>query len=326
MKTRITALLLVLVMVFALAACGSSGQGSASGDGKKEEESKPATELLLGQGAEQKDKYAFTFDGADFGEQIVEKIGNSTSYLSTGSSYNFYIKLRYTNQANEPFPARDSDRFSDIKLKAGDKSYDGKVAVASGDIAPLSTAYVYLYFEVPQDLAGSGTPMTVTFKADGDKYKVVVVDDSGKSLVSPSNNTSATWITVGEQATAGEKSSFVIDELYYASKVSYTTGSITYTYGQDGKYYLIFKVSLTNNDKEAFDEYGGRITNVLLTYKDSYKYEGEVRAVPDDIQPLDTGLVYIYFEIPTAIENDIEPLIASFTVDGVPFLVDCRAS
>lgn len=50
------------------------------------------------------------------------------------------------------------------------------------------------------------------------------------------------------------------------------------------------------------------------------------RVLADDIVPLASGKVYVYFSVAPAVQEGTEPLTATFSLFGHSFTVDCRAA
>lgn len=332
---KFLALILSLALVLGLSACGTTTESNISDVASEptveptaEPTPEPASaELLLGQASSKDGFYSFTLAGAGFGEQITEKHGNSKQIYISQENYLFYLKLRYTNNAATVFSQSEESRITDIRLSVEDNGeYIGKVWVISGDIAALNTAYVYLVFEIPQELEASSEAMNVSFTADGDLYCVSVRDENGHSKLLPANNISAMWLALGELVAENPKGSFTIEKIYFTEKISEKHGNVTNSIGGgDNKYYLVLVLDFTNLNREAFDSWSStRVTDMTLTYRDNYLYEGECRTLSGDIAPLASGKVYIYYDVPALMENDTESLIAAFTLDGTQYLVDCR--
>lgn len=129
-------------------------------------------------------------------------------------------------------------------------------------------------------------------------------------------------VKTGETVEA-EDHTFVIDETYYSSKLSETRGNHTNTFGTEGNYFIM-KLSFTNNSTEALENYNtDRFSEIGLYYDGKYEYEGDYRLlIANEIVPLATENLYIYFNVPDAMKNDdSSELYASFKIDGTTYAV-----
>jgi hypothetical protein len=78
---------------------------------------------------------------------------------------------------------------------------------------------------------------------------------------------------------------------------------------------------------EALDQYrSNRVSDIQLSYDGKYNYDGMFVVLTDNIVPLATANAYVAFSVPEMVASGEEPLIASFTVFGNTFYVDCRAN
>jgi hypothetical protein len=287
--------------------------------------------LLESDGSASGDKYEFSISDIYYTTEISEKVGDLTAYYGDDGYY-LVIKLSFTNLDTGALDKYNTNRVSNIQLSYDEKySYDGKFVVLTDDIVPLATANAYVMFSVPESMGTDPTKsIYATFTVDKDSY-VICLQEGTESEDEPLGDNSiqaelTSDIFVGDSRTDGENFSFDFTGLYYSTRLSEKVGNTTFSYGGDG-YYLIIKLSFTNLGTEALDQYHtNRVSDIQLSYDGKYNYDGMFVVLTDNIVPLATANAYVAFSVPEMVASGEEPLIASFTVFGNTFYVDCRAN
>ena len=298
---------------------------------------KPAfegTQINIGDTKEAAD-YKFTLDKAYFTEKLSEKHGSLTRSFGSDGKYYFVLQLAYTNLSTEAFDGSYPSNVTDEKLLYQDKySYEGDCRTLSNDIVSLDTANVYVYYEIPKSMESDTGSVTAGFTLYGDSYYYVLREGTASEDTENASDQDSAPATsadpqlhVGDERTNGSESKMVLDKIYFTNKISEKHGSVTRSFGSEGKYYLVLQFSMTNLSSSEFsDFYSDRITDSKLTYNEKYTYDGSYTILTGDIVPLDTANLYLYFEVPKQISEDTLPLVADFTVDGCTYTVDCRAN
>ena len=270
--------------------------------------------------------HSFTLKKVYFTKQLSEKKGNSTYRFGHEGNY-LVLKLNFKNLAKEAL-SNYSDRISEIKLVYGRKyEYEGAYRILTGDIVPLAKGNLYIYFPVPESMQDDKTwSLAASFDVDDVSYRYVVregaeagaEETAAEPMLEPA-------LSLSETRTDGALFSFVFKKLSYVQQLSEKKGGTTFRYGSED-HYLVLKLKFTNLSTETLPKYRSeRFTNMKLVYNDKYEYEGAYAVLVADIVPLATGNLYVYFVVPEGLEKMDGPLVASFTVDGQSFTVDCRA-
>ena len=116
----------------------------------------------------------------------------------------------------------------------------------------------------------------------------------------------ATVVNFGETIEA-EGYQFVIDDAYYSTKISETRGNHTWNFGTEGNYFIV-KLSFTNKSAEPLEDgHSNRFSDISLHYADKYDYKGDYRVLAaNEIVPLGTENLYIYFSVPELLKNDLK--------------------
>ena len=274
------------------------------------------------------DNHELTVSDIYFTSSLKEKAGHITYSYQDG--HYLVIKLSLTNLATENFERWSSNRITDNTLTyAGKYNYEGDLWIAADDIVPLQTRNAYIVYEVPTSMDDDGaSEIIATFTIDNTKYAVLVQEGTEDNEVAENSDSEVnieTAINVGDTRTNGESFEFTLSKVMATSSLKEKAGNVTYSY-QDG-HYLVLQLSFTNLSTETLERWStDRATSMVLTYDDKYTYEGDFDVLTDDIVPLQTRNAYICYEIPETIDSDEKNLIATFTIDGCEFSVDCRAN
>ena len=264
--------------------------------------------------------YAFELDSVYYTTVIQETRGSITTPV-TGEGFYYVLRLKYTNLAPDEWPP-----FSDQMLTFGENyKYHGNMGYVY-PIVPLDTGFIYVGFEVPKTIeTDTSMSLYATFSIGGDLY--VYVDRWVEDIEDTTMEPEPALISSGEVYCFEDHHSFVFDKLYYTTEISESKGNTTYYGPYNQGYYLVIRLSFTNLETEPLQHYhSNRFTNIQLTYGDKYEYDGEAYVLVEDIVPLGTQNLYIIFSIPEVIQQDTDLLIATFTVDGIIYTVDCRAN
>lgn len=274
------------------------------------------------------ENHSFSIESIKFTGSLSDKRGSITYKHS--SNFALAIKLSFTNLATEAFERWNSERITDISLEyRGKYNYEGEYWIPADDIVPLGTDALYIVFEVPESMENDTTgAIMCTFTVDGEAYSVIIqtgewaTEDQAASAETAADVSGD--IALGDTATNGTSFSFVLSDLYYTSKPSYKVGSVTYSYGNDG-YYFVCLLDYTNLSTEAVTDWNSElITDMQLSFADKYTYEATCWIPNDEIVPLDTGKLFIVAEVPETVETSTDPLVLTFTVDKNTFTVNCR--
>ncbi len=286
---------------------------------------------LITQGEEvTAEKHSFVVEEVYFSTKLSEKRGNHTTTYGTDGNY-CIIKLSFTNNSTETLENRNTDRFSNIKLYYGGKyEYTGDYRLLIADeIVPLATENLFIYFNIPEVMrSDTENELLASFKIDGTTYAIVIQEGSAAQDAEDESKEESAEInqdvSVGETRTDGKNFSFELSEVYYSTKISEKKGNHTSTFGHEGNY-LILKINFTNLKTEPLENNSDRISQISLTYDEKYKYEGDFRLlISDEIVPLANGNVFLYFSVPADLESREGPLVATFQIDGIEFVVNCR--
>lgn len=284
-----------------------------------------ATVISVGDTIESED-HAFTVEKFEFTGSLKEKRGNIT--YNHSSDFALAIKLSFTNLATEALDRWNSDRFADISMEyQGKYRYEGEAWIPVDDIISLAEDTVYIVYEVPksmkEDASGS---ILVTFTIDDETYAMIVQEGDGAVEEEGASSTDASSsIDVGDERTNNTTFSFVLDDVYYTSNPSYSSGNVTYSFSNNGSYYLALKLDFTNLDEAVMDSWNSnRVTDMVLTHADKYTYEGDCWIPEYEIVPLDNDYLFILFAVPKNVESSSDSLVATFSVDGNDFTVNCR--
>lgn len=269
--------------------------------------------------------HKFTVGSASFVSSLKEKKGNITYTKNDG--YMLAIKLDFTNLATEAFDRWNSERVTDVSLEYGGKfKYEGEYWVPADDIVPLANGSMYIAYSVPESMGEDAeSSIYATFTIDGEVYSMVVQEGGAVGGQDQTQEKSVDGVVaIGDTRTDGENFAFELKDIYYTDKPSEKQGNVTYTRSVSGRS-LLLKLKFTNLSTEALDDWGDdRISDMKLVYADKYEYQGDSWVPAREIVPLADGNVYILFEVSDAVENGTEALVATFTVDGCEFTVDCR--
>lgn len=289
-------------------------------------EGDPLAKLIAVGDVIESEEHSFTVESVSFTGSLSEKRGRTT--YKHHSDFVLAIKLDFTNLATEAFERWHSDRVTDVTMEYKEKyRYEGEYWIPVDDIVPLANDTMYVIFEVPKNMSEDTTgSILVTFTIDDETYAIVVQqgDGSQSEESEPAQVDASGTVAVGDEVTNGATFSFVFKDLYYASEVKQKYGNVTHSFSSDG-YHLVIKLDLTNLAAEMLDDWNSdRFQDIVLTYADKYTYEGRAWIPKDEIVPLANGDVLIFFKIPENIETGSESLVATFTIDGSVFTVNCR--
>lgn len=290
-------------------------------------EGEPLAKLITVGDVIESEDHSFTVESTTFTGSLSDKRGYIT--YAHSSDFALAIKLSFTNLSTEAFERWSSDRVTDVTLEyKGKYKYEGEYWNPVDDIVPLASDTIYIVYEVPNSMCKDSTSsIFASFTIDDETYAIVIQEGDGveeEPQDSPEAVDVSGNITKGDVVTNEASFSFELDDLYYTSKPSYKSGNVTHSYGS-GSYYFVCKLDFTNLAAEVMEDWNSdRITDISLSFADKYTYEGDIWMPLDEIVPLDNGYVFILFEVPETVETSTDALIATFTVDGSTFTVNCR--
>ena len=127
-------------------------------------------------------------------------------------------------------------------------------------------------------------------------------------------------VAVGDSVEC-ENHRFTVENIGFTASLQEKRGYITYSYSS--QYSLVIKLDFTNLDKDELEHwYSSRISDMTLEYKGKYDYEGEYWIPFGDIVPLGEDSIYIVYEVPNSMGDDVTgEILASFTIDGESYAV-----
>lgn len=127
-------------------------------------------------------------------------------------------------------------------------------------------------------------------------------------------------IAVGDTVDC-ESHHFTVESIGFTASLREKRGNVTYSHSS--RYALVIKLDFTNLDKEALERFfSSRISEMTLEYKGKYNYEGEYWLPFGDIVPLSDDSLYIVYEVPNSMGDDVSgEILASFTIDGETYAV-----
>ena len=114
---------------------------------------------------------------------------------------------------------------------------------------------------------------------------------------------------------------FTVESIGFTASLREKRGYVTYSH--NSQYALAIKLDFTNMDKEALEQWHSpRISDMTMEYKGKYHYEGEYWIPFGDIVPLGDDSVYIVYEVPSSMGDDVTgEILASFTIDGESYAI-----
>lgn len=272
--------------------------------------------------------HKFTVGKIAFVTGLKEKVGDTV--YSKGEGDMLVIQLTFTNLAEEPFDYENSDRVSGMLLEYGGKfHYEGEYWVPAQDIAPQTAGNLYITYAVPKSVGkDTETCVYAAFSVDGKAYRVTVRKGSELDIQEEQHTQPETddgRLTVGERHTDGEKFAITLTECYYTDQLTATVGNVTYTKAVGGRV-LVLRLRFENLAADTLEGWGSdRIRDMRLIHAEQEAFSGSSWLPAQQILPLEEGDLYIVYEITDDVETGTEPLLATFTVDGSVFTVDCRA-
>lgn len=269
-------------------------------------------------------EHSFVVEDTQFTGKLKEKKGYITYNYSDG--FVLAIKLNFTNLATDAFDRWSSTRVTDVSLQYGGKyNYEGEYWCPVDDIVPLGNGNVYMVYPVPKSMSEDTTSsIYATFTIDGETYSMVIQEGGtvGQTETQEENLTSN--VVVGDTRSDGQNFAFTLKDVYYTDKPSEKQGNMTYSLNVEGRA-LVLKLSFTNYASETMDDWNtDRISDLNVKYADKYDYEGSCWIPIDEIVPLADGNLYLVFEVSDVVEDSTDPLVATFTIDGKTFTVNCR--
>lgn len=270
--------------------------------------------------------HSFVVEKQEFTGALKERRGNIT-YNYGGDGYVLAIKLNFTNLATDAFERWSSDRIGEVTLQYGGKyNYEGEYWCPGDDIVALDSGSVYIVYTVPKSMSDDeSSALYAAFSIDGEAYSMVIRQGNGTVTEQNQEKELTQTLSVGDTRSDGENFAFTLKDVYYTDKPSEKQGNVTHSLNTDGRS-LVLKLSFTNYAAETMDDWNtDRIADMKLIYADKYDYEGRCWIPIDEIVPLADGNLYIVYEISDVVEDSTDPLVASFTIDGKTFTVDCRA-
>lgn len=127
-------------------------------------------------------------------------------------------------------------------------------------------------------------------------------------------------IAVGDTVES-ESHRFTVESIGFTASLREKRGNVTYSH--NSQYALVIKLDFTNLDKEVLERwYSPRFSEMTLEYKGKYHYEGEYWIPFGDVVPLDDDSVYIVYEVPSSMGDDVAgEILASFAIDGETYAV-----
>lgn len=145
-------------------------KGEMEGEANTSEEVDASGEIAEGDDVTNNTSFSFKVSDLYYTDKPKYKTGNITySYSSNGPC--LVLKLDFTNLAAEALPDWGSDRISDIKLTFANKyDYEGKLWIPNDDIVPLGNGYVFLVFEIADNIETSTDALTMTFTVDNNTF------------------------------------------------------------------------------------------------------------------------------------------------------------
>lgn len=279
------------------------------------------TQVAKGETRSDGENFSFTVQDTYYTTKVSEKRGRVTTSMREGSY--MVVKLSFSNLGTEAFERWRSDRVDNMILTYNGKyDYEGETWTVD-DIVPLDTQNLYIVYTVPEQLKDNTDKSVVAkFTIDGKSFAVTICKGTvaaQSTVAAPSSLNKQ--VALGESRSNGESFRFTVQDIYYTTKVSEKRGNVT-TSMQEGSY-MVVKLSFTNLAAEAIDDWHtNRAEEIILTYDNKYEYKGQTWAV-DDIVPLDTQNLYIVYTVPELLKNNTnKPVVAEFTIDGQPFVVD----
>lgn len=133
-------------------------------------------------------------------------------------------------------------------------------------------------------------------------------------------NPLGTSLSIGDEAEADEHK-IVLSDIYFDDEIyEGNQGFIpAMTPG------LIIKLKFTNlGTSELYDANWYRLTNAVMKYDGKYEYRGTY-CIINSITPLDTRNLYVYYGVPkTLVSDDGKSMVATFTIDGIDYVVTVR--
>ena len=268
--------------------------------------------------------HAFEVKDVYYTTTVSEKRGSITYSMMDGSY--MVVKLAFTNLAGQALERWNSNRVTDISLTYDGKySYEGEIWTFD-DIVPLDTQNLYVVYSVPAELKNNTEKSVIAeFTIDGEYYVVGICKAAVAAQAAPAQETAAassldSQIRVGDERTDGESFAFTVKDVYYTTELSEKHGNVTYSTTEGS--YMVVKLVFTNLAGQALERWNSnRVTDISLTYDGKYNYDGEIWAF-DDIVPLDTQNLYIYFSVPEALKDIADgAAVAEFTIDGSAFSI-----
>ena len=343
---RVLCLIIAAVMLFGLAACS----GTEKSD-KKSKDKSSGGKLEIGQVIKDSEGQ-FYIDYCSIEKSIKPtNIDGVYSYYEADDGKQYVnVCLYYQNLSTESVDV--DDIFETEIVYKFDYKYDSfEVAEEDNrsdlnrytDIDPLVGTYIRVIGQVPDEVAESFDPLSLTIKYGKDEYSFDIRANLNKTQTSvtpelsqPAGNpvsggmqttVSATTITDKQVITHGGKCEFYVDYCQITSEVKPPQASGVYSYypADSGKVYVDLCISYKNLSTSAVSVKD--ITNASLLYEGAYKYTGFECAEEDnrgdfgsyvDFDPLTTEYMHLLVEVPEIVqtEGSVEML---FTIEGVQY-------
>ena len=148
--------------------------------------------------------------------------------------------------------------------------------------------------------------------------------------------TEMTEIIVGEIVSVPDQYDFVVENVQFTTKISEQHGNIKYSISvrDEQKTYLAIKLKIINYTTDPISSFAintsrepnhGLGTKVAMKYDGKYNYEGSYTILShDDIQPLTSGIVYAYFEVPLMIESSTASVVVTLDIMGTLYTLQVR--
>lgn len=299
-----------------LGVCAACGYGAENSSG-----------LLVTGSSVKTQSHKFTVGKIAFVGGLKEKVGDTV--YAKGEGHMLVIQLEFTNLAEEAFDHLNSPRVSDMTLEYGGKfHYAGEFWVPGTDIPSQATANLYITYEVPKSVAqDKESSLDAVFTVDGRQYRVTVQEGGALTTQEqqpPQQETDDGLLQLGESCTDGENFSVTLEERFYTDSLTADVGNVTYTKELSGRT-LVLRLRFKNLAAGALDDWGSdRIRDMRLIHAEEDVFSGNSWIPAQQILPLEENDLYVFFAVPDGVETGAEPLVATFTVDGTAFSVNCR--
>ncbi len=203
-------------------------------------------------------------------------------------------------------------------------------------IAPLTTEYVHYLFEVPEEVADSGSGIVLKMTIGDKDYKVVVREGDGSPVAEAEPQTGKTSgeVEVGE-VVAARNAEFNVDYSDITAKVTPPHPGSWYSYyeADAGKVYVDVCFAYKNTSDKSVD--ADEAISAKLRYADKYDYSGFSMIEKDsrsdftysnitNIAPLTTEYIHYLFEVPEEVQSSSESIVISFSISGNSYTYTVR--